>query len=102
MRRKVRGDRGSAPLETAIVIPVFFLLLAVMVGAGRLWSTKSSLTTWSMCWAAVMRPAGVSHSVPASAGSSSTASTSARAALNAPNGSSCTEGAGLSPRPTGC
>ena len=54
MRRRAwrwRRDDGAAALELALVMPVFLLLVAVMVGAGRLSSTKASLV-------AVAREAG--------------------------------------------
>lgn len=40
---KVRDERGTAAVELALLAPVFVVLLAVVVAAGRLVETKSAL-----------------------------------------------------------
>ena len=59
------------------------------------WTTRSKPRNGRSWSPTVVRPSSPSYSWPASAGSSSTASTSVRAASNAPSGSSATDGAGL-------
>lgn len=40
---RVRDERGTAAVELALLAPVFVVLLAVVVAAGRLVETKSAL-----------------------------------------------------------
>jgi len=40
---KLRGERGTAAVELALLAPVFVVLVAVVVAAGRLVETKSAV-----------------------------------------------------------
>lgn len=40
---KLRGDQGSAAVELVMIAPALLLLIAVIVGSGRIVSTKSAV-----------------------------------------------------------
>ncbi len=42
--RPNRTERGAAATELALLVPVFVMLLAVMVGGGRIWLARSAVT----------------------------------------------------------
>ncbi len=43
MRRRFRDERGAAAIEMVLVAPALLLLLAVILGSGRLFSSRSAL-----------------------------------------------------------
>lgn len=38
---RLRGERGAAAVEFAVIVPALVLLIGVMIGAGRLWYAQT-------------------------------------------------------------
>lgn len=71
----IRGERGAATLEMALLIPALLVLVAVTLGAGRVWGARSAV----LAVAREAARAGVEEPEPAAAAAAAMAAAGERA-----------------------